>query len=103
MVVKPATQTPLSMYALAQILAEAGRAASRGSRSTSRPATSASGPSRHARVTPGEEGVMTRTADVAVVGAGIVGLALADAVLAADPARSVVVLDKESALGAHAS
>ena len=46
---------------------------------------------------------MTRTADVAVVGAGIVGLALADAVLAADPARSVVVLDKESALGAHAS
>ena len=46
---------------------------------------------------------MNRSADVAVVGAGIVGLALADAVLAADPARSVVVLDKESALGAHAS
>ena len=44
-----------------------------------------------------------RTADVAVVGGGIVGLALADAVLAADPARTVVVLDKESMLGAHAS
>jgi L-2-hydroxyglutarate oxidase len=46
---------------------------------------------------------MTRTADVAVVGGGIVGLALADAVLAADPARTVVVLDKEPVLGAHAS
>jgi L-2-hydroxyglutarate oxidase LhgO len=44
-----------------------------------------------------------RTADVAVVGGGIVGLALADAVLAADPARTVVVLDKEPTLGAHAS
>jgi L-2-hydroxyglutarate oxidase LhgO len=46
---------------------------------------------------------VTRTTDVAVVGAGILGLALADAVLAADPARRVVVLDKEPSLGAHAS
>ena len=46
---------------------------------------------------------MTRTADLVVIGGGIVGLALADAVLAADPARSVVVLDKEPVLGAHAS
>lgn len=46
---------------------------------------------------------MTRTADVAVIGAGIVGLALADALLAARPGASVVVLDKESRLGSHAS
>jgi L-2-hydroxyglutarate oxidase LhgO len=46
---------------------------------------------------------VARTADVAVVGGGIVGLALADAVLAASPGASVVVLDKERALGAHAS
>ncbi len=46
---------------------------------------------------------MVRTADVAVVGGGIVGLALADAVLARRPGTSVVVLDKEPTLGAHAS
>ncbi len=46
---------------------------------------------------------MARTADVVVVGGGIVGLALADAVLAARPGAAVVVLDKEPALGAHAS
>lgn len=46
---------------------------------------------------------MPRTADVVVVGAGVVGLALADALLARDPGSSVVVLDKEPQLGAHAS
>lgn len=44
-----------------------------------------------------------RGADVAVVGGGIVGMALADALLAARPGSSVVVLDKESRLGMHAS
>src|SRR4051812_42346868 len=46
---------------------------------------------------------MTRTVDIVVIGGGIVGLALADAVLAANPTRSVIVLDKEPPLGAHAS
>ena len=45
----------------------------------------------------------TRTADVAIVGGGIVGLALADALLDARPGSEVVVLDKEGRLGAHAS
>jgi L-2-hydroxyglutarate oxidase LhgO len=47
--------------------------------------------------------VTSTTADVAVIGGGIVGLALADAMLTADPARKVVVLEKENRLGAHAS
>src|SRR4051812_34203907 len=46
---------------------------------------------------------MATTADVAVIGGGIVGLALADALLAQRPGSRVVVLDKEPALGAHAS
>ena len=46
---------------------------------------------------------MTTTADVAIVGGGIVGLALADAWLGRFPGSRVVVHDKESALGAHAS
>lgn len=41
--------------------------------------------------------------DVAVIGGGIVGLALADAWLARHPGSSVLVLDKEPALAAHAS
>ena len=41
--------------------------------------------------------------DVAVIGGGIVGLALADAWLAKHPGSSVLVLDKEPALAAHAS
>ena len=41
--------------------------------------------------------------DIAVVGGGIVGLAVADAALARSPDSSLVVLDKEPALGAHAS
>jgi len=41
--------------------------------------------------------------DVAVIGGGIVGLALADAWLAAHPGSSVVVFDKEELLAEHAS
>ncbi|MGA1091799.1 MAG: FAD-dependent oxidoreductase, partial [Candidatus Nanopelagicales bacterium] len=41
--------------------------------------------------------------DVAVIGGGIVGLALADAWLTRYPESSVLVLDKEDHLAAHAS
>jgi len=41
--------------------------------------------------------------DVAVIGGGIVGLALADAWLAAHPGTRVIVLDKEARLAEHAS
>ena len=41
--------------------------------------------------------------DLAVIGGGIVGLALADAWLARHPGTRVVVLDKEEHLAAHAS
>lgn len=44
-----------------------------------------------------------RSADVAVIGGGIVGLALADAWLATHPGSSVVVFDKEERLAEHAS
>ena len=43
------------------------------------------------------------TADFAVIGGGIVGLALADALLSRHPRASVVVFDKEPDLAAHAS
>lgn len=46
---------------------------------------------------------MARTADLTVIGGGIVGLALADAWLARYPGSTVVVLEKESTLAAHAS
>ncbi len=46
---------------------------------------------------------MTRTADLAVIGGGIVGLAIADAWLQRVPEATVVVHDKEPALAAHAS
>ena len=42
-------------------------------------------------------------ADVLVVGAGIVGLATARAVLRARPEHSVVVVEKEATVGAHQS
>jgi L-2-hydroxyglutarate oxidase LhgO len=42
-------------------------------------------------------------ADVLVVGAGIVGLATARAILRARPERSVVVVDKEVSVGTHQS
>jgi L-2-hydroxyglutarate oxidase len=42
-------------------------------------------------------------ADVVVVGGGIVGLATARAVLCAHPEKSVVVLEKETSVGAHQS
>ena len=41
--------------------------------------------------------------DIAVIGGGIVGLALADAWLARHPGNSVLVLDKEERLAEHAS
>jgi L-2-hydroxyglutarate oxidase LhgO len=46
---------------------------------------------------------MGRTVDLTVIGGGIVGLALADAWLGRHPGSSVIVLEKESALAAHAS
>jgi L-2-hydroxyglutarate oxidase LhgO len=46
---------------------------------------------------------MAESVDVAVIGGGIVGLALADAWLARNPRDRVVVLDKEPAVAAHAS
>ena len=44
-----------------------------------------------------------RTADFVVVGAGIVGLAVARELKRRHPADHVVVLEKEDALGEHAS
>src|SRR4051794_41902811 len=41
------------------------------------------------------------TADVAVVGAGILGLAVARELLARDAGRSIVVLEREDRVGAH--
>ncbi|MFA7323815.1 MAG: L-2-hydroxyglutarate oxidase [Candidatus Nanopelagicales bacterium] len=46
---------------------------------------------------------MSRSADVVVIGGGIVGLALADAWLARHPSNSVVVVEKEHSLAEHAS
>ena len=46
---------------------------------------------------------MARTADLAVIGGGVVGLAIADAWLSRCPGDSVIVLDKETELAAHAS
>lgn len=43
------------------------------------------------------------TADLVVIGGGVVGLALADAWLTRNPGDSVVVYDKEDVLAAHAS
>ena len=47
--------------------------------------------------------VLPATADVVVIGAGIVGLATARAVQRADPDLTVVVLDKEDRVAAHQS
>jgi L-2-hydroxyglutarate oxidase LhgO len=44
-----------------------------------------------------------RSADLVVVGAGVVGLALADRWLEVNPSDSVLVLEKENDLGLHAS
>ncbi len=46
---------------------------------------------------------MSTTADVVIVGAGIVGLALADSWLARHPSDNVILIDKELQLGMHAS
>jgi L-2-hydroxyglutarate oxidase LhgO len=46
---------------------------------------------------------MMRAADVAVVGAGVMGVAIAAELKRRDPGAHVVVLDKEPAAGAHAS
>jgi L-2-hydroxyglutarate oxidase len=44
---------------------------------------------------------MTETLDVAIVGAGIVGLATAKILLARSPASRIVVLEKEPGIGRH--
>ena len=46
---------------------------------------------------------MTRTADFAIIGGGIVGLAMAHVLLKKDPAARIVVFEKEQRLGEHAS
>ena len=46
---------------------------------------------------------MSESADLVVIGGGVVGLALADAWLARYPGESVVVFDKEKHFAAHAS
>ncbi|MDO8733509.1 MAG: L-2-hydroxyglutarate oxidase [Actinomycetota bacterium] len=46
---------------------------------------------------------MPMSADLVVIGGGIVGLAMADAWLLRNPKSSVIVLEKESTLAAHAS
>lgn len=46
---------------------------------------------------------MTKAFEVAVIGAGIVGLALADAWLARNPQDRVLIVDKEDKVGEHAS
>ena len=46
---------------------------------------------------------MTESADLVVIGGGIVGLALADAWLARNPADRVLVIDKEPRVALHAS
>ena len=46
---------------------------------------------------------MKRSADLVVVGGGVVGLALADRWLEVNPSDSVLVLEKENDLGLHAS
>jgi len=46
---------------------------------------------------------VTRTADFAIVGAGIIGLSVARALRREYPDASIVVFDKESRLAAHAS
>ena len=44
---------------------------------------------------------MTTTADIAVVGGGILGLAVARELGRRDPARRIVVLEREAQVGAH--
>ncbi len=46
---------------------------------------------------------MSTTCELAVIGGGIVGLAIADAYLAANPSASVIVFEKEPSLAQHAS
>jgi L-2-hydroxyglutarate oxidase LhgO len=47
--------------------------------------------------------VTQETFDVVIVGAGVVGLSVASALLESNPGRRVLVLDKEQELGKHAS
>jgi len=44
-----------------------------------------------------------RTSDFVIIGAGIIGLAIAHELISQNPTLSITVLDKENALGAHAS
>jgi L-2-hydroxyglutarate oxidase LhgO len=46
---------------------------------------------------------LTQIADIVIVGAGILGLSLARELLLRDPARKIILLEKESSLGKHSS
>jgi L-2-hydroxyglutarate oxidase len=48
-----------------------------------------------------DPGIMSTTADLAVIGGGIVGCVTARAVLARDPALKIILLEKEATLAAH--
>lgn len=44
-----------------------------------------------------------RTADIVIIGGGIIGLSIGDALLADDPTLSIILLEKEDQVGKHAS
>lgn len=46
---------------------------------------------------------MSQTSDILIIGGGIVGLSVARTLLAKNPALSITILEKEPALGKHAS
>ncbi len=62
-----------------------------------------SDPPAPTRATSASDAALPATADVVVIGAGIVGLATARAVQRVDPDLTVVVLDKEDHVAAHQS
>ena len=47
--------------------------------------------------------ITSKSSDVLIVGAGVVGLAIGLGILESRPTSKVIILEKESALGKHAS